>query len=100
MVFGSPLDNHTSRAVNPFDPTQKERRRALALALVSILVKCSSERMGKSVVLVLPSGSVHFHGIGRYKADGTTEMMETFEFSALDPAPAVAFAEANYGGFN
>lgn len=85
LAFGMP-----TRAVNPLSPTDREREEALAAAVVAVLSRCSS---GGGVTLVLPGNRAHFAGLGRYKSDGVTETMSSFEFSST--ADALAFARDN-----
>lgn len=85
----------TSRAVNPLVPTEKERTRALAVALVNILNRCC-QRDG-NLIFAIPSAKAHFTGIGRYKNDGITETLIIHEFN--NERDAISFAMENVGFF-
>ena len=92
LLFGNRLDD-TTRAVNALSPTDKERNRALASALVAILDKCS-EKMGK-IILVMPSSKAHFSGVGRYRNDGITESLTVHEYP--NAREALQFVNDNIG---
>ena len=62
LAFGIRDVDDTAMAVNPLAPTDRERARALAAAIVAILSRCS--RDGR-IIFVVPSNKVHFTGVGR-----------------------------------
>ena len=95
LVFGNRIDD-TTKAVHPLAPTDKERNKALASALVSILQKCST-KMGK-IIFVLPSPKLHFSGVGRYKNDGITETLTIHEYNTA--REALVFAQENIGFYS
>ena len=63
LAFGIPDVDDTAMAVNPLAPTDRERTRALAGALVAVLRRAAGKE-GR-IVFAVPSNKVHFTGVGR-----------------------------------